>query len=164
MTENKAIDEGNKPLPANDEIKSATEACMLIIGAYEGYEWERARSLEATASQMFEYAKAGYKARTEPQPIAGAVEFTEWVRDNYRQCFDRWAHKDWTQEDYVNKIPLTTKQLYQQFKASTPIAEVNKCIDTAAVKAGVMCGNKREGENCHVCGAEVKDNDEKRKA
>lgn len=61
---------GLKPKGAEVLIETAQEACMLIIGAYEGYQWEHGRScLEATASKMFEYAKAGYAAATPGKSI-----------------------------------------------------------------------------------------------
>lgn len=66
-----AMSESNVKVEGAEKlIETAKEACMLIIGAYEGYRWENAASLEVTASQMFEYAKAGYAA-TQPSNEAG---------------------------------------------------------------------------------------------
>jgi hypothetical protein len=45
-----------------------------------------------------------------------AVEFLDWAYENFDRVFGKWGRKEWTSEDYVNNIHLTTTELYELFK------------------------------------------------
>jgi hypothetical protein len=44
------------------------------------------------------------------------VEFLDWAYENFDRVFGKWGRKEWTSEDYVNNIHLTTTELYELFK------------------------------------------------
>jgi hypothetical protein len=92
-------------------IESAGEACMLIIGAYEGYQWEHTRSLLYTARQMFEYAKAGYE-KSKQQPQQGNVyEGLLSVLEGCRDYFEDRAEADFKDEHFQPNKEMTILSL-----------------------------------------------------